>query len=122
MPDKTVLKLLKGLDENKAVGLDNLSDNLTVLAKPNSQICNLSIKYSIFPSDYRIAKLKPLFKKGSKTTPKIYRLISLLSLIFKVIEKVIHDQTQSSLDENNFICRYQSNFSNFFSLIQVYLT
>ena len=75
MTDKTVLKLLKDLDENKAVGLDNLSDKFlkdgaTVLAKPISQICNLSIKYSIFPSDCKIAKLKPLFNKGSKTTPK----------------------------------------------------
>ena len=62
------------MDENKAVGLDNLSDKFlkngaTVLAI--SQIYNLSIKYSIFPSDCKIAKLKPLFKKGSKTAPKI---------------------------------------------------
>ena len=64
--EATVLKLLQGLDSNKAAGLDNLSgkflkDGDTVLAK----ICNLSIKYSIFPSDCKIAKLKPLFKKGS---------------------------------------------------------
>ena len=73
---ETVLKLLQDLDENKAAGLDNLSgkflkDGATVLAKPISQICNLSIKYSIFPSDCKIAKLKPLFKKGSKTDPKV---------------------------------------------------
>ena len=67
--EETVLKLLQDLDENEAAGLDNLSgkflkDGATVLAKPISQICNLSIKYSIFPSDCKIAKLKPLFKKG----------------------------------------------------------
>ena len=78
MSEKTVLKHLQELDENKAKGLDNLcgkllKDGATVLAKPISQICNLSIKYSIFPSDCRIAKLKPLFKKGSKTDPKNYR-------------------------------------------------
>ena len=55
---------LQDLDENKAAGLDNLSgkflkDGATVLAKPISQICNLSIKYSIFPSDCKMAKLKP---------------------------------------------------------------
>ena len=57
------------MDENKAAGLDNLSgtfskDRATVLAKTISQNCSLSIKYSIFPSDCIIAKLKPLFKKG----------------------------------------------------------
>ena len=69
VPEETVLKLLQDLDENKAAGLDNLSgkflkDGATVLAKPISQVCNLSIKYSIFPSDCKIVKLKPLFPKG----------------------------------------------------------
>ena len=61
--EETVLKHLQDLDENKAAGLDNLSgkflkDGATVLAKPISQICNLSIKYSIFLSDWKITKLK----------------------------------------------------------------
>ena len=54
--EETVLKLPQYLDENKAAGLVNLSgkflkDGATVLPKPISQICNLSIIYSIFPSD-----------------------------------------------------------------------
>ena len=71
---ETLLKHLQDLDENKAAGLDNLfgkflKDGATVLAKPISQICNLSIKYSIFPSDCKKAKLKPLFKKRFKDRP-----------------------------------------------------
>ena len=117
---ETILKLLKNIDESKAAGLDNLSgkflkDGASVLAKPISQICNLSIKYSQFPSNCKIAKLKPLFKKGSKTAPKNYRPISLLPLISKIIEKVIHDQTQNFLDENNILYRYQSGFRKSFS-------
>ena len=59
------------MDENKAAGLDNLSgkflkDGATILAKPLPQICNLSIKYSTFPNDCKIAKLKPLFKRVQK--------------------------------------------------------
>ena len=76
MSEETVLKLLTDLDENKAAGLDNISgkflkDRATALAKPISQICILFIKYSIFPSDRKIAKLKPLFKKIQKQSPKI---------------------------------------------------
>ena len=93
MSEETVLKLLKDLDEDKAAGLDNISgkflkDTATVLAKPISQICNLFIKSSIFPTDRKIAKLKPLFKKGSKAAPKNYRPLSLLPLVSKIIEKV----------------------------------
>ena len=85
------------MDENKAAGPDNLAgkflkDGATFLAKPISQIGNLSIKYSIFSSDCKIAKLKPLFK-NSKTAPQNDRPISLLPLVSKIIEKVIHDQT-----------------------------
>ena len=77
MSEETALKLYQDLDENKAAGLGNLSgkllkDGATVLAKPISQIRNLPIKYSIFQSDCKIAKLKPVFKKGSETDPKKY--------------------------------------------------
>ena len=125
MSGETILKLLQDLDQNKAVGLDNLSgkflkDGATVLAKPISQICNVSIKYSVFLSDCKIAILKPLFKKGSKTAPKSYRPIPLLPLVSKIIEKVIHDQTQSFLDKNDIIYRYQSGFLHL--LINIYLT
>ena len=113
-----MLKHLPNLNENKA--MDNLSgkflkDGATVLAKPISQICNLSIKYSIFPSDCKIAKLKPLLKKGSKTNPKNYRPISLLPLVSKIIEEVYYDETQRFLDKNDIIYRYQSGFKKRFS-------
>ena len=118
MSEETVLKHLPNLNENKA--MDNLSgkflkDGATVLAKPISQICNLSIKYSIFPSDCKIAKLKPLLKKGSKTNPKNYRPISLLPLVSKIIEEVYYDETQRFLDKNDIIYRYQSGFKKRFS-------
>ena len=84
------------MDKNEVVGLSNLSgkflkDGATDLAKPISQICNWSIKYSIFLCDCKIVKLKPLFKKGSKTVPTSYCHMSLLPLVSEIIEKVIHN-------------------------------
>ena len=71
MSGEIVLKLLKNMDENKAACLDKLSgkfliDEATVLAKSISQICKIFEKYSIFPSDCKITRLKPLFKKVQK--------------------------------------------------------
>ena len=40
----------------------------------------------------KIAKIKPLFKKGSKTDPLIYRPISPLPFLSKVFEGVVTDQ------------------------------
>ena len=70
-----ILKLLTDTNPKKAAGIDNLSgrfvkDGVAVLALPMSKLCNLSMKRSKFPLDCKIAKLKPLYKKGSKTNPK----------------------------------------------------
>ena len=72
-PEK-ILSILKGLNPSMAAGIDNLSgkflkDGAHVLARPISQLCNLSIKLNSFPRSCKIAKVKPLFKKGSKTNP-----------------------------------------------------
>ena len=101
----------------KAAGIDNiggrfLKEGATILAQPIAQICNLSIKSSTFPTNCKVAKLRTLFKKGSKTDPKNYRPISLLPIISKVIEKIIHDQTQKFLAENEVIYHFQSGFQS----------
>ena len=44
---------------------------------PITQICNLSIKFSHFPKDCKVAKLKSLYKKDTKTDPNNFRPISL---------------------------------------------
>ena len=94
----TILKLLKQLNPAKSAGIDNLTgkflkEGAPVLASPITDLVNLSISLSLFPDDCKIAKLKPLYKKEAKTKPKNYRPISLLPLLSKIIERIIHNQT-----------------------------
>ena len=63
-----------------------------------------------FPDACKIAKIKPLFKKGSKTEPSNYRPISLLSLLSKAFERVVLDQTEEFLSLNKVLYDYQSGF------------
>ena len=96
-PEK-ILIILTGLNSSKTAGIDNssgkfLKDGVHVLARPISQLCNLSIKLSCFPRSCKIAKVKPVSKKGSKTDPQSYHPISFLPLLSKIIEKIVHDQT-----------------------------
>ena len=105
------LKLLKDTNPEKAAGIDNLSgrflkDGAVGLALPISKPCNLSIKRSKFPLDCKIAKLKPLYKKVSKTDPKSYCPVSLLPLVSKVIEKIIHNQTKIFLNKNKILYKH----------------
>ena len=111
----SVLTILKAAQASKAAGIDNLSrrllkDGAKFLSKPISGLYSLSITSGKFPDPCKVAKLKPLYKKGSVTEPCNYRPISLLPLISKVIEKVIHDQTSTFLNSKNLLYTYQSGF------------
>ena len=115
MAPATILKLLKQLNPAKSAGIDNLTgkflkEGAPVLASPITDLVNLSISLSLFPDDCKIAKLKLLYKKEAKTKPKNYRPISLLPLLSKIIERIIHNQTQEFLDKNNILYKYQSGF------------
>ena len=65
---------MKNAEVTKAGGIDQISgkflkDGVRMLAKPISDLCNLSLTLGSFPDTCKIAKVKPLFKKGSKTDP-----------------------------------------------------
>ena len=53
-----------------------LKDGADILAITVTQICSISIKLAHFPNNCKLAKLKPLYKKGSKTDPKNFWAIS----------------------------------------------
>ena len=118
--EANILMILQSLQTDKAAGIDNISsrflkDGAKILAEPICQLCNLSISLSLFPADCKTAKIKPLFKKGSKTDPKNYRPVSLLPIISKIIERVVNEQTQCFLQHSKAICDYQSGFRKHFS-------
>ena len=64
-----ILKILRDIDTSKAAGIDRLperflQDGANVLAKPVTDICNLSIYLNKFPSATKLAKVKSIFRKG----------------------------------------------------------
>ena len=63
----------------------------------------IPITQSHFPKDFKLAKLKPLYKKGAKTDPKNFRPISLLPVLSKINENVKHYQTMDYLKKNNIL-------------------
>ena len=109
------MNILEKFDTNKAAAIDGLSgiflkDGAKILSKPITDLLNLSILLSAFPQSCKVAKLKPLFKIGYKLEPKNFRPISPLPLFSKVLEKVIHDQTQNFLTDNSILYCYQYGF------------
>ena len=113
--EKKILEVLQFIDLSKLAGIAKVSgrflkDGGNILAKPITKICNISISSGLFPSDCKIAKLKPLYKRESKAIPENFRPISLLPLISKVIERIVYDHVYNFLLQNSILYNYQSGF------------
>ena len=92
-----VLKLLGKLSPNKATGLDNISCRLLkeagpIIATSLTCIINKTIDTGLFPSQWKMAKVFPLYKKDDRTDAQNYRPISVLPAISKICERVVYDQ------------------------------
>ena len=98
--------MINELKPNKAVGLDKVSSRLLkdaadIVAPSLTSLFNIST--GCFPSTWKLAKISPLFKKGSKQDPSNYRPISVLPTISKLLEKTVHMQLYSYLCDNNLL-------------------
>ena len=111
----TVLKLINSLPLNKASGLDGISCRLLKEAAPFvvpslTHIINLSITTGIFPDEWKLARVSPIYKEGAKSDPNNYRPISVLPVISKLIEKIVCDQFYEYLIMYDLLADTQSGF------------
>ena len=69
---------------------------------------NQCISKSMFPPDLKLANVTPVYKNRAKNSKDNYRPVSILSNIFKIIERGLYDQIQVFLDSLPF--KYQCEF------------
>ena len=118
-----VVNLVKGIDGGKAIGLDNIPFKLLkiaadVIAPSLMCIFNQSLLTGIYPSDWKLAKVTPIFKTGSKTDLNNYRPISAVAKIF---EKIVYDQLYNYLNVNYLLTSCQSGFRSLHSTLTALL-
>ena len=121
-----VFKLLEALVTSKATGVDEIPARILKLAAPviiNSitKIFNCSIVTGYFPLDWKIARVTPLHKKGSKNLMENYRPIPILPIISKVFERILYDQFYEYLTSNNLLSKQQFGFRRFHSTMSTLL-
>ena len=110
-----VLKHLKGLKWKKAVGIDEipnclLKDGAELIAAPLAYVINLSLKTGIVPSDFKLGKVVPLYKSGQHNILDNYRPITILPAASKILEKCVHSQLLSYLEEHKLLSVNQFGF------------
>ena len=107
------LEKLKATTNSDILGMDCklLKLGSSILSKNLCDIINLSIKTDIVPSDWKIARVTPLYKgKGDKEDPSNYRPISVVCHVGKIFEKLIAEQFISYLLKHNIINEDQSAY------------
>ena len=108
-------KELKLLSRQKSTGIDNLPPGLlkdcgSIISKPLCDIINLSIRSGKFSSSWKVAKVTPTFKSGSRSLPENYRAISVLPIVSKFLEKATQQALKDYFEHENLLSKSQHGF------------
>jgi endonuclease/exonuclease/phosphatase family metal-dependent hydrolase len=105
---RRIRRLLSNVNSNKANGPDGIHGKILKfcavgLSYPLSLLFNLSYNTGSIPSEWKLANVVPIHKKGPKEDIENYRPISLTCLVMKIFERIIKDKitghTNHLLDE-----------------------
>ena len=80
------------------------------LLRPLEYIINLSFAEGVVPTEIKIAKVKPLFKAEDPHLFTNYRPISILPIVSKVFEKLVHKRLNRYLEYHNILYTNQFGF------------
>ena len=105
-------RCIRQLSASRAVGLDGVPlhavrECFSVVGPHLLRIVNLSLTRKVFPSQWKTACVVPLPKSGDPRIPSNNRPISLLSVLSKILEKVVCSQLTEYLISTNLICSSQ---------------
>ena len=110
-----VLTNSKQLEASKATGIDKIPARIlkisaNIIAPSLTAIFNLSLHTGIFISDWKLARVQPIYKSEDRTKCENYRPISVLPVVSKVFEKEIFRQLHDYLSANSLLSTFQSGF------------
>ena len=110
-----VVVAIQRLKPDTAPGPDGLTAMMLkcckkYIAEPLCHIFNSSLASGKVPSDWKISRITPIHKKGDPSDVSNYRPISLLSLVGKLLERIIHTALMAHVLANGIISENQFGF------------
>ena len=108
-------KCLSTTKKNGAPGTDNVNQKVLseiddIVSIPICIIFNKSLHSGEVPTDWKLANVTPVLKKGSRLLVENYRPISLTSIICKILERLICNVIVAHLTEHNILNSSQHGF------------
>ncbi|PZC86734.1 hypothetical protein B5X24_HaOG206296 [Helicoverpa armigera] len=113
--EQEIADIIRNLKIDSTPGPDQLtvhllSKCLNSFIKPITHIFNLSLETGVFPDSWKTASVTPIYKTGPKEDPRNYRPIALLSIVSKILEKIVNKRLIDYLDKNHIISDRQFGF------------
>lgn len=110
-----IAKQLKGLRTKTAPGHDAIPSAFLKHASPAfaatlSVLFNASWDNGVFPSQWKLANAFSIFKKGDRSDPSAYRIISITSTLARVFERVVKCRLTGFLESSGFLVKEQAGF------------
>ena len=108
-------KLLFNLQANKVPGPDGITPRIlketpAEIAPILSIIFQRSLDTCQLPSDWKLANVSPICKKGERTKASNYRPVSLTSVCCKLLEHVVHSHMMKCFDSHHILTDQQHGF------------
>ena len=113
--EEKVVSLAKNLKDKLTAGYDDIPKSLVkqciqLIKGPLTNIYNLSLRSGVFPDEWKLAKVKPLFKKGGMYNIQNYRPISIISVFVKLLERLMFNRLIPFLHKNKILTDAQNGF------------
>ena len=87
-----------------------IKDGAQQLSIPLVTLINLCLRQSIFPNAEKLAHVTPIYKSADQSLMDNYRPISVLPVLSKIVERVVHRQLSDYLEENCLLSPNQFGF------------
>ena len=92
-----------------------------ITVKALQQLFNQALTTGEFPSNLRNTHVTPVFKKNNVLYKETYRLVSVLPIISKLLEKLMQNQTNLQIKSflSPYLCGYRKGFNSQHALISL---
>ena len=87
-----------------------LHENLNVIVRPLFLIIRRFLEFGILPTDWKLAEVTAVHKKGLKADSGNHRPISLTSVCCKILQSLVRDYIMKHLLDNNLLSNKQYGF------------
>jgi len=85
---------------------------MNLIISPLTKLFNFSIRDSVFPKTLKVAKVVPVFKKGSTDELTNYCPISIIPTLSKLLEKALSNRISNFFESHKLFTECQFGFRN----------